>query len=165
MTDRLRECVGSLHARATGLAAAASEATRIVTSLERALVEEIPAGVSAESEFRHREMREMSAVPEEDGVPEEPSRYFLAFGPLDGRPQIHVVTRISRRARHGRSNVSAGEVRIPWSLCPDGLKLSASSVLPGLFDSVIEAAERLAERAEKAAARLAEMARMHGSSP
>jgi hypothetical protein len=148
MTDELKRRMARLREIAPRLNAATDQASKLVTMVEKFLVEELRIGVSAEVGYE-----ELPAGTDEDNRTLK-VRHALAFGRVGGTFRIHVVRETIDVDDGTSARTTLAEERMLWPSCPRETKLKAFEKLPELLDQIIEEAERLARTSEATRAKV-----------
>jgi hypothetical protein len=149
MTDELRKRLARLREIAPRLNSATDQSSQLVAMVENLLVDELHIGISAES----AEFNSWPAGQDEEGK-SLAVRQTLAFGRVGTTYRIHVVDETGLVDDDGSWRELVSRNQTPWPSCNRETKLRAIERLPELLDSIISAAERLAETADETASRI-----------
>ena len=142
MTDELKRRMARLRELAPRLNAATDQASRLVTQVEKFLVDELHIGVSAQVCYE-----DVPNGNDDDGHALA-IRHSLAFGRAGGTFRIHVLTETSDHDDGSFPRTALSTERTLWPSCSRETKLKAFEKLPMLLDKIIEEAERLARTAD-----------------
>ena len=142
MTDELKRRMARLREIAPRLNAATDQASKLVTQVEKFLVDELHIGVSAQVCYEDAP----AGIDDDDHALS--IQHSLAFGRVGGI--------LSRSRGHGNGGLDDGssprtvlsQERVLWPSCGRETKLKAFEKLPELLDKIIEEAERLARTAD-----------------
>jgi hypothetical protein len=132
---RLREIAPRLNA-------ATDQASKLVTQVEKFLVDELHIGVSAQVCYEDVP----SGIDDDDHALS--IRHSLAFGRAGGSFRIHVVTETAVVGDGSAPRTILSTEWTLWPSCSRETKLKAFEKLPMLLDKIIEEAERLARTAD-----------------
>jgi hypothetical protein len=152
MTDELKQRMARLREIAPRLNSATDQASRLVTMVEKLLVEELHIGISAES----ASFNDWPAG-KDDASNLRMVRQTLAFGRVGTGYRIHVVDETGIVDADGRWRRTLSKQTTPWPACGRETKLRAIEKLPDLLDQIITATERLAQSASESASKIGEM--------
>jgi hypothetical protein len=152
MTDELKKRMARLRELAPRLNNATDQASRLVATVEKFLVEELHIGISAES----TEFNSWSTGKDEHDN-ERVVRQTLAFGRVGAGYRIHVVEETAIVDNEGRRQELIGKQATPWPSCGRETKMRAIEKLPELLDRIIQETERLAETAGDTASKIGAM--------
>jgi hypothetical protein len=142
MTDELKRRMARLREIAPRLNAATDQASKLVTQVEKFLVDELHIGVSAQVCYE-----DVPAGIDDDGHALS-TRHSLAFGRIGGTFRIHVVMETADLDDGSSPRTTLSQERVLWPSCNRETKLKAFEKLPELLDKIIEEAERLARTAD-----------------
>jgi hypothetical protein len=151
MTDELKRRMAKLREIAPRLNAATDQASKLVTLVDKFLVEELHIGVSAEVCYE-----ELPAGTDDDNHALK-IRHSLAFGRGGGSFRIHVVKETVAVDDGASARTTLAQERILWPSCSRETKLKAFEKLPELLDKIIEEAERLTQTSEATRVKVEEM--------
>jgi hypothetical protein len=152
MTDELKKRMARLRELAPRLNSATDQASRLVATVEKFLVEELHIGISAES----AEFNTWSAGNDDDGNARTVSQ-TLAFGRIGSSYRIHVLDEMGIADADGNWQGLVSRQATPWPSCGRETKLRAVEMLPDLLDKIIQETERLAETAGETASKIGAM--------
>ena len=148
MTDELKQRVARLRAIAPRLNIATDQASRLVASVERLLVDELHIGLTARCNFNQQD----------NGIDDKGNRIRvmrdLAFGRLGGSFRIHVLVESGTLDADGLWSQTTDKTLVAWPSCDRETKLRAFEKLPTLLDHIINEAERLTQLADDTAAKI-----------
>ncbi len=158
MTHELLKRISALRGINPRLNSVTDQATEIVRSIEKTLVEELKIGIDATEWF----LTESGAEP---GVTRQHYLAFNRVGSTGYRINVSIVTNRGTPQEIGDSATTKKleEERILWPSCSRELKLKAFEKLPDLLDKIIKSAEGLLQSADDTVSRINEM--FGGSEP
>jgi hypothetical protein len=148
MTDELKRRMARLREIAPRLNAATDSASRLVTEVEKFLVDELRIGVTARVCYE-----DAPAGTDDDGRPLR-TQSALAFGRVGGAFRIHVQSDTVVDTGGGAPEATLSQERLAWPSCSRETKLKAFEKLPELLEKIIEHAERLAHAADDTSSKL-----------
>jgi hypothetical protein len=152
MTSELLKRITALRGINPRLNSVTDQATEIVKSVEKTLVDELKIGVDASEWF----------LSEPGGEPGVTRDHYLAFdrvGSAGHRIHVWIVTARNTSDENGEAvrTTRLGEERILWPSCSRELKLKAFEKLPELLDKIIKSAESLLQTADETVSKIKEM--------